>query len=189
MSCGMSERFGRFKLTALTILVGMTCFVYVWQFHDQSIRSKSFYRDEGYETNSARRVLKGEVMYKDFPYGMMPMSVYARASLMHLFGEKLVVGRILWVVAAALATMVFFRLSLSLLRPSWATVVATALTSSCRLLRNIDAFYEEAMKAGGARRTAIWNSGTQEGPGKNSCVPGLTIVPEPGNHAQGRKRS
>ncbi len=89
----MSDR--RDLLVACVLaLVSLLVFLTYW---DYGIND-----DEGYLLGGVTRILRGEVLYRDFHHTYAPGGFYLVALLFRVFGEDLLVLRALWVVLRVL---------------------------------------------------------------------------------------
>ena len=59
-------------------------------FHTRGI----IFHDGGYILQTAERLVKGEIIYKDFDFVYTPLSVYITAILFKFFGQSVLVERI-----------------------------------------------------------------------------------------------
>ncbi len=85
--------------------------------------------DEGIALQAARRILDGQVPYRDFLWAYGPAQPYVLAGLFKLFGVSLVQWRVLWALSVAGVALVAYALvrdvagSLPLALLAWLTVV------------------------------------------------------------------
>lgn len=67
------------------------------------------YYDEGFILHAAQRVARGEIVYKDFDFIYTPGAIFLLAAVFKLFGESILIGRILILVVGTLtATFIYY---------------------------------------------------------------------------------
>lgn len=82
--------------------------------------------DEGQIASFAVRILRGEVIYRDFYTGIFPGIYYFCAGLFGIFGRDLLVTRVVQMIVNALIAVLVHRVALRVSTPFWAFLWATA---------------------------------------------------------------
>ncbi|MBI4226011.1 hypothetical protein HY612_02755 [Candidatus Roizmanbacteria bacterium] len=73
-------------------------------------RGFAFY-DEGFILHGAQRVLQGEIPYRDFDFIYTPVTIYLVAAIFKLFGESILIGRLLVLVVGVLTSLLIFSIT------------------------------------------------------------------------------
>ncbi len=97
--------------------VGIFSLAYYLWFYDYGLNLS----DEGYLVYGARRVLSGQVPGADF-HAYMPGRYLVLSLFFKLFGQNIIVERLMWVIVRVIIALLFFRLSTRLLPPVVALV-------------------------------------------------------------------
>lgn len=84
--------------------------------------------DEGFFVNGALRILDGQVIYGDFQHNYPPGRCMILAALVSLFGQQILVARLMWCVFHAAAAGICFLVSRRMMSTPWALLAAGTLT-------------------------------------------------------------
>ncbi len=68
------------------------------------------YYDEGYILHSAQRIVQGDIPYKDFEFIYTPGTILLVAAFFKLFGESILIERLLVVAVAILTSLLIFKI-------------------------------------------------------------------------------
>jgi len=93
-------------------VVGILSLAYYLSFYNYGLNLS----DEGYLVYGAERLMSGQIPGADF-HAYMPGRYLVLAFLFDLFGENIIVERLMWVVVRAIIAILFFRLSTRFLPP------------------------------------------------------------------------
>ena len=114
-----AERRQPARIWASCLLYGLIfATVYAWFFLIRS-RAVNVY-DEGIELTAAMRIAAGQVIHRDFYYNYGPAKVYMLAGLFKLFGQSVLIARLLWISDIAFGGVGVYILARRLAGSKWA---------------------------------------------------------------------
>ncbi len=76
-------------------------------FHTRGI----FYSDDGYILYSAKRVLQGQIPYKDFHFAYTPLSIFITVLGFNLFGVSILASRLTALIVSLVALIILYKLA------------------------------------------------------------------------------
>lgn len=120
---GRREAARSWSTIALALLV-FACALPLLHFRSRHLRE---WEDEGYFANGGLRVLRGEVIYRDFQHNYPPGRSWLIAFLVLVFGHHLAVVRALWVVLQASAAAVGFLVARRIVPAGFALLAAATI--------------------------------------------------------------
>ncbi|RJO64028.1 MAG: hypothetical protein C4540_05585 [Candidatus Omnitrophota bacterium] len=88
--------------------------------------SSSFYNvgfpmdDECFSINVCRRILQGDIPYKDFQLHVTPGSFYLQSLMFKIFGQELIINRITTTIVGVFIALLLYYLSLRIMPPAFA---------------------------------------------------------------------
>jgi len=88
--------------------------------------SSSFYNvgfpmdDECFSINVCRRILQGDIPYKDFQLHVTPGSFYLQSLMFKMFGQELIINRITTTIVGVIIALLLYCLSLRIMPPACA---------------------------------------------------------------------
>lgn len=99
------------------------CFLFLYQFI-HIFSGEGLYTDEGYYLSMAKRISKGEVMYRDFFTFYMPLPFYITGLFFHFTGPSYFIARLIIIALISLAAVTGFAIVNNLLRGGWLSFLA-----------------------------------------------------------------
>jgi hypothetical protein len=87
--------------------------------------------DVGHEVEIPARILDGQILYRDLGTYYGPLSYYANALFMLLFGKNLKVFYSVGIILSLAATLLFYRLALQLMETHWAAICTITFICYC----------------------------------------------------------
>jgi Dolichyl-phosphate-mannose-protein mannosyltransferase len=137
----------------ITVLIFLLSMLYLRLFYSYSILNA----DEGIILQGAERILKGQVLYRDFFSFFTPGSYYWTALFFKLFGSSILVGRAVLIVEGGLLSVLTYLLARRVCSRWSALVAAYFVTITCVPFRFLVLHnWESTLWACLALYSAIW---------------------------------